>query len=81
MKRKTHLIVFIVQISSFFCYNYEDAVSNSSPLISEFPLDALSVLHEILFSLCNPNFYPIVRITETFYKWNLSVIGTKDFFP
>ena len=80
-KRKIHLIVFIVQISSFFCYNYKEAVSNSSPLISEFPWNTLSVLHEILFSLCNPNFYPIFPITETFYRWNLSVIRTKDFSP
>ena len=52
-------------------------MSNSSPLIRELPLDAFPVLYEILFSLCNPIFYLIFRITETFYKWNLSVIGAK----
>ena len=52
-------------------------MSSSSPPIDEFPIDALSVFHKILFSLCNPIFYLIFRITETFYKWNLSVIGAK----
>ena len=31
-------------------------MSDSFPLVSHLPLEALSVLHEILFSLRNPNF-------------------------
>ena len=56
-------------------------MSNSSPPIDEFPLYALFVFYKILLSLCNPNLYPIFRTTDTFYKWNLPVIRTKDFSP
>ena len=53
-------------------FPHREVVNNRTLIIFEFSVAAFVLLHEISFT-------PTFRITDTSYKWNLSVIGTKSF--